>query len=73
MPRFSSLAEPCDDYIAVFKARVDNINAHKGLAGKHPGHGDEMFARITEERELMTDIIKNMSSNDKKKLQMDVQ
>ena len=55
--------------MAIFKARVDNINAHKGLAGKHPGHVDETFAQITEEQELTKDKITNMSSEDKKTLQ----
>ena len=43
---FQGKTEDCDDYMAVFKARVDTINAHKGLAGKHPGHVRETFDRF---------------------------
>ena len=40
---YQSPAEPCDDYMALFKARVDTINAHGDLAGRHPGYFKEMF------------------------------
>ena len=58
--------------MAVFKARLDTINAHEGLAGKHPGRSKETFTRITEEREIAAKKMKNMSSDEKKILQKDV-
>ena len=43
---FQSPTEPCDDYMAVLKARVDTICAHEGLAGNHVGHVNETFTPI---------------------------
>ena len=65
--------EPCDYYMAVFKARIDTINAHEGLAGKHPGHVNETFAWISEEQEPMKEKIKQLSSDEKPALQTEVQ
>ena len=49
---FQGANEPCDDYMAVFKARIDTINAHESLAGKHPVHVNEIFDLVIEERDL---------------------
>ena len=39
----------------------------------HPGYFKEMFTQITEERELLKVTIRNMSPDDRKVLQTDVQ
>ena len=70
---FQGPNEPYDDYMAVFKTRIDRINAHGGLSGKHPGHLNELFGRIIEERELTKDKIKNLSPKEKLILQTEVQ
>ena len=49
---FQGKDETCDEFMAVFKARVDTINAHRGHAGCHPGHLQDTFDRITPERGL---------------------
>ena len=46
---FQGANEACNDHIAVFKARVDTINAHAGLSGKHPGHMSDTFTWMTKE------------------------
>ena len=46
---FQRPTEPGDDYMAIFNARVDTINAQEGLAGKHPGHVNDTFAQTSEE------------------------
>ena len=70
---FQGPTEPCDEYMAVFKARIDTINMHRGLAGKHPGHFKETFTRITEERELTKETIWDMNSDGKKVLPKEIQ
>ena len=46
---FQVPVEACDDYMVVFKARVDMKNSQRGRAGRHPGHFAERFSRIQEE------------------------
>ena len=70
--RFQAPNESCGDYIAVFKARVDTINAHEGLAGKHPGHLNETFGWIMEEQGLTKEKIKSMSREERLVLHADV-
>ena len=48
--------------MAMFKARVDSMNAHEGLAGSHPGYLTETFGWIMEEQGLTKDTIKGMNS-----------
>ena len=60
---FQSPDKDCDDYMAVFKARVDTINVHGGLAGKHPGHFSKRFSRIQEEKGLKVDKLKLMQDD----------
>ena len=59
--------------MAVFKARVDTINAHAGLAGKHPGHMSDTFARMAKEQGLSKEDLRDMDSEDKKKFTKEVQ
>ena len=70
---YQSPTKPCDDYMAFLKARVDTINAHDGLVGRHPRYFKETFTRIAEEQELSKGMICYMSPDDRKVLQMDVQ
>ena len=55
--RFQGKAETCNDFMAVFKARVDTINAHRGHVGCHPGHLQDTFDRITSERGLTMKMV----------------
>ena len=43
---FQSPEEDCDDYMAMFKARVDTINTHGSFSRKYPGHFSETFSWI---------------------------
>ena len=52
--------------LAVFKARVDTINAHKGSACKHPGYVRDTFDWITVEKGLSKSAITNMVDADKR-------
>ena len=70
---YQSPTEPCDDDMALFKARVDTINAHDGLSGRYPGYSKEIFTHITEEKEISKETIRNTSPDDRKVLQTDVQ
>ena len=47
--------------MAVFKARVDTINAHRGHAGQHPGHLHDTFERTTSDRGLTMKIVATWS------------
>ena len=62
---FQSPDKDCDDYMAVFKARVDTINVHGGLAGKHPGHFAETFSQIQTEREITDENIEAVEPKDR--------
>ena len=46
---FQVSVEACDNYMVMFKTRVDMKNSHKGRAGKYSGHFAERFSRIQEE------------------------
>ena len=59
--------EACNDHMAVFKARVDAINAHTGLAGKHPGHMSDTFAQMAKEQGLSKEDLGDIDSKDRKK------
>ena len=56
---FQDKTQTCDDFMAVFKARVDTINAHRGQAGYHPGHLLDTFDRILEEKNLTKSTVLN--------------
>ena len=62
---FQGSNEPRDDYMAVFKAMIDTINAREGLIGKHPRNLNETSGWIMEEQKLRKDKIKNLSSDEK--------
>ena len=70
---FQGKTKDCDDYMAVFKARVDTINAHKGLAGKHPGHVREKIDRVSLEKGLTKSAIKSFNDAELKALNQEVQ
>ena len=70
---FQAPNEACDDYIAVFKARVDTINGHEGLTSKYPWHLNEMFLQIMEEQGLTKENIKSMSPKERGVLHAGVQ
>ena len=48
---FQGKTESCNDFMAVVKARVATINAHRVDAGRHPGHLQDTFDRIILERD----------------------
>ena len=47
---FQGKTKSCDEFMAMFKARVDMINAHKGHASNHLGHTTDTFDRIILEK-----------------------
>ena len=51
-PGFQGPTEPCGDYMAIFKARVDIINVQERFAGKHPGDFIELSTQIEEKQEI---------------------
>ena len=59
--------------MVVFKARADTINAHKGLAGKHPRHLRDTFDRFSLEKGLSKTDIKNLSNAEQKILNQEIQ
>ena len=70
---FQALNEACDNYMAIFKAIVDTINAHEGLDGKNPRHLNEKFSWLMEEQGLTKEKIKSMSPEERVALHAEVQ
>ena len=59
--------------MAVFKARVDTINAHRGYAGPHPGHLKDMFDRIIVERGITMAGVLKLPSDDQVNLKNQIE
>jgi hypothetical protein len=70
---FQDKTQTCDDFMAVFKARVDTINAHRGKAGKHPGHLHDTFERIIFEKGVTMQAVVNWSEADQQALKEEVE
>ena len=63
---FRGKTESWDDFMIVFKARVDTINAHKGHADNHPGHTTDTFDGIILEKEPTKADVKQLSDPEQK-------
>ena len=59
--------------MAVFKARVDTINVHRGHPGNHPGHLTDTFDRIISEEGLKKSAVLNFPSDEHKALKKAIQ
>ena len=70
---FQGKAKDCDDFMAVFKAWVDTINAHKESAGRLPGHVKDTFNHTMLERGVSKSDIKSMNDADQKILNKEIQ
>ena len=70
---FQGKTKSCDDFMAVFKARVDTINAHKGHACSHPGHTTDTFDRIILEKGLTKADVKQLPDPEQKSLKKIIQ
>ena len=71
--RFQGKTKSCDDFMAMFKARVDTINAHKGHAGDHPGHLTDTFDHIILEKGLKKSAVLNLPSDEQKPFRKAIQ
>ena len=69
---FQGPNEACDDYMAIYKARVDTINSHSDLAVKHPGHMSDTFTQMVNEQVFSKDNIRDIDSEEKKKFTLKV-
>ena len=58
--------------MAVYKAKVDTINAHSDLVGKYPMHMSDTFTRMAKERGFSKDNTRYMDSEEKKKFTLGV-
>ena len=58
---------------AVFKARVDIINAHRGHADNHPGHSTDTFDRIISEKGISKAGVKIFSQDEQKALKKEIE
>ena len=62
---FQGPNENCDDYMAVFKVRLDTISVHRHLDGRYPRHLTDSCSRIQEEQEITNTEIKDMQSSER--------
>ena len=70
---FQGKTETCDEFMAVFKARVDTINAHRGHAGNHPGHSTDKFDCTTLEKGLSNADVNNLTPDEQKSLKKEIE
>ena len=70
---FQGKTESCDDSMAVSKAQVDMINAHRGHAGYHPGHLKYTFDRITVEKGLTIAGVLKLPPDDQDDLKNEIE
>ena len=59
--------------MAIFKARIDMINAHRGHAGYHPGHLKYTFDRITVEKGLTIAGVLKLPPDDQDDLKNEIE
>ena len=59
--------------MAVFKARVDMVDAHRGHAGHRPGHLQDTFDRILLEKSVTMDMVLKWSPEDQEALKKEVE
>ena len=59
--------------MAVFKARVDTINAHRGHAGRHPGHLKDTFDPTIVEKGLTMDGVLKLPPDDHDNLKNEIE
>ena len=70
---FQGRTETFDECMAVFKARVGMINAHRGHVGNHPGHSTDTFDRVTTEKGLSKADVKNLTLDEQKALKREIE
>ena len=70
---FQDKTQTCDDFMAVFKARVDTINAHRGQAGHHPGHLIDTFDRIISDKGFTKAAVLKLPLDEQKALKKEVE
>ena len=58
--------------MAVFKARVDTINAHRGHAGRHSGHLIDTFDWIISEKGLTKSVVLKLPPDDQEALKKEI-
>ena len=71
--RFQGNTKTCDDFMDVFKTRIDMINAHRGHAGRHLGHLQDTFDRIILERGLTMAMVSKWAPDNQKALKKEIE